>query len=322
MPKSTKSRRAQAIRRDPVADREAWLLALQANNGAQIEAAWPGATVTKRMLADGVVSYRGEGEYRITERGLAELAGPADSPQTPEIGPWGDYTDEPDQGQDVDRTDSHELDRDAAANEALQGLEDAGWIGEDAANDDTLIMNVQPAKTCACGCGAEVNSADHVQRLFRQGHDQRLIGMLASAAAQNREVGLNEGGMLTTGSARTYGARFLKDGGCAKLDAAIKRAGERAARPKRTAIQRAVADDRTTHGISATTEDIQRAKDAPHPAGEPSMGDEIRVRIGRHEYYARVHGMNQAGKVTAVSYRTKANPDVEKVTERFVLLTD
>jgi len=285
------------VRRDPVADREAFLRALQAKDDAQIEATWPGAVVTKTMLADKVISHHGEGDYSITGRGLAELMGPY------EIVPDAD-------GLEPEQTGQYGED-DVVGSELT---EDATQEQLDAEYDTTVVeIRAEIGTTCACGCGAGITP----KRVFRQGHDQRLIGLLAEAARDGKEIGHLSGGVLITGSPRTYGAKVLADGGQYKLDNAIKLAlihlqkrterllakkarATAAARREIAALEQELADVPTTQ-----TSDVPLAKVPHEPAHKP--GDEIGVRIGRHIYNARIHGMNQAGKVTAVEYTVKSS---------------
>lgn len=223
----------------------------------------------------------------------------------------------------VDTAPAIEPDQDGLEPEQVQqyGEEDVPGSGEDEL-DDYLEIAVSPGNSCACGCRQPVTTSDRVTRYFRQGHDQRLIGILAGAAAQGREVGFVDGGMLTIGSAQTYGARFLKEGGLAKLEVAIKRATEKAARPKRgrkAATGQATCEHGNLKAFPCT--ECENAMAGPGSRRDlPSLGDEIKVKVGRHEYFARIHGMNQAGKVTAVAYRTKADPETEKTTERFTIV--
>lgn len=310
MPKSTHSRRANArpsaevvrsdqgtdpqilaqadavlktpVRRDPMTDREAFLRALQSGDDARIEAAWPGAIVAKGMLADKVIAYHNDGDYSITDRGLAELA-----------------TDEPSSQEEY-------------ANEVLDERYRAGALTEGAT---VVEIRAELGTTCACGCGAGVTP----KRVFRQGHDQRLIGILAEATAGGKEIGHWSGGTLVTGSPRTYGARVLADGGCYKLDSAIKRAQEQwQAHQARLTAKGARAKRLTAKAARVSQTPMLKSV----PAG-PALGDEVKVRIGRHEYFARVHGMSQAGKVTAVEYTVKSSGAKKVAFEgKFELLTD
>lgn len=187
--------------------------------------------------------------------------------------------------------------------------------------DDYFEIVVSPGNSCACGCRQPVTTSDRVTRYFRQGHDQRLIGILAGVAAEGREVGFVDGGMLVTGSAQSYGARFLKDGGLAKLDVAIKRAVEKATKPKRGRKAAGLATCEHGNLTAFPCTECENAVAGPGSRRDlPSLGDEIKVKIGRHVYFARIHGMSQAGKVTAIAYRTKSDPNTEKTTDRFVIV--
>lgn len=357
MPKSTHSKRANAARRDPVADRRLFLLALRSGDDARIEATWPGTVVAKAMLVDKAIAMHGDGDYSITDRGLAELVGPGHETTGPEelvevieadedglepeqTGQYGEddvagsELDEPVVGAPVgsggnnadherEESGSHdelaELDRDAVEQEQL-----------DAEYDATVVeIRAEIGTICACGCGAGITP----KRVFRQGHDQRLIGILAQTAAAGKEIGHLSGGVLVTGRAAAYGAKVLGEGGQIKLAEAIKRAVDQAAKPRSARVR---------HEAAALKQDLARSEtgtpaiDAgiePGPGSRklakvphepvPQTGDEVKVRIGRHEYYARVHGMNQSGKVTAVEYTVKSSGAKKVALEgKFELLAD
>lgn len=140
-----------------------------------------------------------------------------------------------------------------------------------------LRIEVTIGSTCACGCGDKTSAG----RSFVQGHDQRLIGLLAANHAQ--EVQFADGGMLITTDAIGYAARVFSSAGLAKLDRAI---------------------DRAKVAPVASRSAVRTARQAP---AEPAtaLGAEVTIKVGRHTYPATVAGMNQAGKITAVQYVQK-----------------
>jgi hypothetical protein len=303
MPRRTATAR-KTTRRSSAVGREAFLRALQSQNDDQIEACWPGAIVAKRMLADKVIAYHNDGDYSITDLGLAELEGPGTAgPEHPLA----------DQDGDPSTWDN-------------RGGSSVNSLPEDEPASDGLEIEAVIGATCACGCSEPVTSTRH----FRQGHDQRLIGILARVAASGREVSHTTGSLMVTGSARAYGARVLSDSGLAKLDDAIARATHKPRPDKGTRIPSAL--------LSRAARSRQVAKPSGSQTGTPATdaglvagpggierggsqpGDEIKVRVGRHVYFARIHGMSQSGKVTAVRFATKAKPEEEKITEKFTIV--
>lgn len=208
--------------------------------------------------------------------------------------------------------------------------------------------------TCRCGCG------EPVTRLFKQGHDQRLVSLLASDLVY---LDVWDGrclGILTKSDAKTdiqgridkvvgYVRVKLSEALGTKVYNAAMRAWElektrdqRAAakaerkaaanaKPKRarkTSGQRAV--DAATKGsvpsevagdapeagavpadksrvgrvvtATASNADVDAAEAAMEEAATNGavMGQAIKVKVGKRSRTAYVHGMNQAGKVTAV----------------------
>jgi hypothetical protein len=156
---------------------------------------------------------------------------------------------------------------------------------------------------CACGCGETTEGINSGKRRFVQGHDQRLIGTLATANEQGRRVRWTTAEQgETVGKALDYGSQVFSDWGMVKL--------------------------RRACGVAAPAPEVA-TEPAPEPEGQPVPedtvgrllpGDEVKVKIGRHERYARIHGMNQAGKVTAVRYTTAKDPEKELVTDKFTIL--
>jgi hypothetical protein len=131
-----------------------------------------------------------------------------------------------------------------------------------------------------CSCGCDQSTSKNAR--FVQGHDQRLIGILARIAAAGDEVGFMVEGTTHTTNVVGFAARVFSSAGMAKLQRSIEVAKAKPAEPR------------------------------------VDLGTAVRVKVGRHEYDAAVHGMSQAGKVTAVRYAVKSGE--EKVTERFTIL--
>lgn len=335
MPKSTHSKRAnagrvaEAARRDPLVDRRAFLLALQSEDDAQIEATWPGAVVAKAMLADEVIAMHGDGDYSITGRGLAELMDHHGSIEP--VKGDGDPRETDGHVFAADEPGSQEEYANAVLDERHRAeSEDATQEQLDAEYDATVLeIRAELGTTCACGCGAGVTP----KRVFRQGHDQRLIGVLAEATAAGKEIGHLQGGVLVTGSPRSYGAKVLADGGQYKLASAIKRAQEQLqARVARTLAKKTRSEIYPAKAARIPSETGTPATDVgaePGPGSRklksvpagPALGDEVGVRVGRHIYNARIHGMNQAGKVTAVEYTVKSSGTKKVATEGQFTLT-
>lgn len=173
---------------------------------------------------------------------------------------------------------------------------------------------------CLCGCGEATNP----RRDFRQGHDQRLVSMLAE------EVVTGEGNRLgfdalpeawTPGDmierierARRVVADQFSAGLATKFESAALNRAKRARTKKTPAV-------------------VQRPSpaQAPAPVGEPSamdklegrpvgLGAPVKFKVGkRHKVYeGTVHGMNQAGKITSVAYVTPAG--AEQTSTNFTLV--
>lgn len=99
----------------------------------------------------------------------------------------------------------------------LPGSLPTGSINDEDPEDDSFRIEVAIGLTCGCGCGEKTNAG----RNFVQGHDQRLIGILA--AHRTEEISFTDGDMLITTSATGYGARVFSPAGLAKLERAIAR---------------------------------------------------------------------------------------------------
>lgn len=195
---------------------------------------------------------------------------------------------------DRDELGVHPYDDPASDPTAVRDYDD----GEDEPESGFRIQT-SIGQTCACGCGTKTNSG----RNFTQGHDQRLIGVLAQVNQSGREVEFVDGGMLITTDAAGYGARVFSEFGMAKLQRAIKRASDNAAKtPRRTAVRT-----------------VAVRPEAPK-VPELALGALVRAKVGRHEYDATVAGMNQAGKVTAIKYQLRSGADKHASGNSFRLL--
>lgn len=104
------------------------------------------------------------------------------------------------------------------------GHEDYRATDTDEAGFDGLILIVEatdsvPSKRPACRCGCRVRT-NYQDRVFLQGHDQRLKGKLIRAA--NVEVTIIQGGVATTTSAEGAARNLLvTDQGIAQVTTAI-----------------------------------------------------------------------------------------------------
>lgn len=181
----------------------------------------------------------------------------------------------------------------------------------------TVVAN---AKNCACGCGIPVSSK---ARNFRQGHDQRLVSLLANDLVSGTGRGLN---LLPADAAKNdiqwridQVTRVVRERLGVPLGNKVYNAAMRAwelegKRQKRADAKR----DNQTAKTQPTADELMGpnkpelaervfAETDPEPENTTKLGSPVRVRIGRWTYDATVHGMNQAGRVTAVSYIAKSN---------------
>lgn len=211
------------------------------------------------------------------------------------------------------------------------------------------------ARECACGCG------ETVARTFKQGHDQRLISLLASDIVYHdvwsgRCLGILKGDRVKwdiqdkINEVSSYVSAKLSAGLAAKFEAAAsraweqekvksnreaakaRRAEEKAAKPKR--VRKAGAEPVATSSEeaevakptlkvvkpTATNDDVDAAEAASSPTSK--LGQPIKVRVGQGKRVrtATVTGMNQAGKVTAVTVTT-AGKDSVKTEGQFTIVS-
>lgn len=188
------------------------------------------------------------------------------------------------------------------------------------------MATTQPAEAprqCACWCGQPISA----KSTFRQGHDQRLVGLVAEMVVdggftnewveylqlpteiddQDIQVRVNH---LSDAIAKKF-----SEGLARKAAGAAMRAWERHGK-----IQ-------TKHEVDAEASVLEVEAVAQERTGElrvdaydeqghatPALGAPIRVKVGpRWEYNATVHGMNQSGKVTAVRYVPRSGKVQSKI---------
>src|SRR5882757_1808859 len=142
-----------------------------------------------------------------------------------------------------------------------------------------VTLNADGDKTCLCGCLSPVTS----KRTFRQGHDQRLRGILIRANLHNAEVTVR-GGMQTSGDAMSLAVRLdsqgVKGDWVESLHKAEARDAAKAAKAETRANQRA-----TKHATAAQIDAAMAAGEAAAPATIAGT-----VKIGRWEYPAEQRG--------------------------------
>ena len=196
------------------------------------------------------------------------------------------------------------------------------------------------SKQCACGCG------EPVVRLFKQGHDQKLVAKFASDLVYMNVWDGRCMGILKVKESRSdievkidtvsaYVSEKLSEAlGTKVYKAAMRawelqknadeRASKRAERTKAAAEKKATRKPRPTKPV-ATNADVDAVEATPsEEAGDAStsgLGADIRVRVGKRARTAQVHGMNQAGKVTAIRYKV-GNNEITKTEGQFEVLGD
>lgn len=212
-------------------------------------------------------------------------------------------------------------------------------------------------RNCACGCG------ESVERVFRQGHDQRLVSKLAQDIVYAnvwdgkclgilKNVDLKADIQVRIDKVSDYVAAKLTEALANKFEKAAARAwelektkSERAdakaarkaaadAKPKRARkvaadsseeAEAAAPKPRTPRNTKpvATNADIDalEAQESPEVAGGHRLGQEVKVRVGqaKRTRVAKVTGMNQAGKVTAVTVTTNGKDSV-KTEDQFTIV--
>lgn len=197
---------------------------------------------------------------------------------------------------------------------------------------------------CACGCG------EQVERTFRQGHDQRLISLLAedvvySSVWDGKCMGILKGTAVRADQQEkinlvaTYMRAKLTDALAVKFERAAARQWElqkgrderadakearkaaAAAKPKKAAKKAdetpAARADLKIVKPTASNDDIVD-EDVPNANGVV-LGAQVKVRVGKRVRNAKVTGMSQLGKVTAVTFQN-AGKDVVKTGEEFEIV--
>lgn len=231
----------------------------------------------------------------------------------------------------------------------------------------------KPAATethgCACGCG------EPVTRLFKQGHDQRLVSNLASDLVymdvwDGKCMGILKGAIVRgdqqekINKVTEYVRAKISDGLAAKVYSAAMRAWDlqktrdareskreearkakaaaAASKPKRASKANAAASSeeakaaaepklitKAAKGMADVDAEEARLEaeergtnDGTGPGGPRyARGVGIRVLIGKRKRNAKVHGMNQSGKVTAITVTTNGKETVIDDPERFSILS-
>lgn len=153
--------------------------------------------------------------------------------------------------------------------------------------------------TCACLCGAIVGP----KSTFRQGHDQRMIGELAQTTVEGSipqvwidRLGMDEG--INEDDIQNR-INYVDDKISRNFSEALSRKFNNAATRRWDKVLKNVPDQSTQEVLELSTPAIEEATDSEF---ETAPGTPVRIKVGRWEYDAVIHGMNQAGKVTAVRY--------------------
>jgi hypothetical protein len=207
---------------------------------------------------------------------------------------------------------------------------------------------------CACGCG------ETVERVFKQGHDQKLISKLASDLVYGDQWDGSCANILKTKvqrsadiavrvqTVRDYVAAKLSEPLAEKFVRAATRAWElektkdaresakaerkaaKAAKPTKKAIaarktakvEAAVPDEAPASRVGQAVVATATNDDVDaEEAAIAGLGAEVRIKVGKRTRTATVRGMNQAGKVTAVAYLVGKN-EIVKQDGQFELVTN
>lgn len=187
-------------------------------------------------------------------------------------------------------------------------------------------------KLCGCTCGEPVSA----KATFRQGHDQKLIGKLAAAAVDPEAYLTNE--LVQRMHLPTEAedpkldiqaridhvsdavAKYYSDALAAKYVYAAGAAWDKAVKGKKAVPVTPKSTGQPNAALVASKIKNERAE-AREERTEPVAGAEVRIKVGRHCYDATVHGMNQAGKITAVRYYTPGGHEMVKTEGQFTLMT-
>lgn len=185
------------------------------------------------------------------------------------------------------------------------------------AADTQESPNAASAEECRCGCGETVNA----KRLFRQGHDQKLISKLLADVMTGSGTGL---GILSAEEAKldiqeriSRVAAYVADKLSGPLSAKFGRAAmnawanENKRQPHEPAESAKIAARLVAARQNRDREVAKQILDADPPVSDEghTLGTKVQVKVGRYVYDGEVAGMNQAGKVTAVRYTNKAGKE-------------
>lgn len=209
------------------------------------------------------------------------------------------------------------------------------------------------SKTCACGCGAPVErrfKQGHDQRLVSNlasdlvhadVWDGKCMGILKGAAVRadiqerintvTRYVRENLTDALATkvynAAMRAWELEKTRDEKAAAKEAKRKAAADKPKRERKSGKATpseeagdAPAARKLITKATASNDDVDAAEAEmdDNTAGGLALGSGIRVLIGKRKRNAKVHGMNQAGKVTAIALTTNGKETVR--TEGFTVL--
>lgn len=178
--------------------------------------------------------------------------------------------------------------------------------------------------TCGCLCGENVAP----RSTFRQGHDQRMVGELGQTAGacdvpeiwiRRLELpdNVNEFDIvdLIAVVADAVSKHYSPSLGN-KVYSAAERAWHRSGKAKPANLleeaERGPEDKKEQRVLDLSVSTEQEYEVTP--------GAPVRVKVGRWEYDATVHGMNQAGKITAVRYYNKNEKEIVKTEGEFILI--
>jgi hypothetical protein len=182
---------------------------------------------------------------------------------------------------------------------------------------------------CACKCGESTKST---KARFLQGHDAKLISKLAQDVVIGSGRGLNiipkaranadiqvridevteyvRAKLSPALATKFHNAAMTlwanETGRTERAAAKAERASAKASKPARAKAAAKVAGPVAVAEVDPADDDnAPSASDVTEtPAG--GLGAPVRIRVGRYEYDGTVHGMSQAGKITAVQYTNKA----------------
>jgi hypothetical protein len=179
-------------------------------------------------------------------------------------------------------------------------------------------------RKCSCQCGENVAP----RSTFRQGHDQRLVGWLAEKVVDGSFTGPevewlqlpteidDEDIQVRINHLVAAVRQAFSPALAAKVDRASANRWDKVLRNSQPKGQR----EPKAKKLAAVPNLIEEAERGPedknavelsNPAA--TLGARVQVKIGRWQYNAEVHGMNQSGKVTAVRYVPRSGSVKSKV---------